>query len=144
MKLSSSRLIPWACAALAALGIAVAGACSNQAEGDRCELKGENGGNDECQDPLECTDKNLTRGDGTARCCPRDRSQATTSVCGQPPGAVDSGPSSEGGGGAPDATTDGSGDSATEAAPPDSAPPDAASPDTGSWDTGAAQAPADG
>jgi hypothetical protein len=53
-------------------------ACSNQAEGERCESLQ---GNDDCQDGLICYQAALLIGTTSDRCCPQDRSQATTQVC---------------------------------------------------------------
>lgn len=97
------------------LAFAVLAACSNAAEGERCEI---DNGNDDCQDGLVCTQIANQNG---ARCCPPDRAQATTGVCQQqvqvPNGdaepSADTGPS-------PDvAVTDTGADADAEAATPD-------------------------
>ena len=50
------------------------GACSNQAEGDRCDTQN---GNDDCQDGLVCEPgKNI--------CCPQDPATATEPACQAP------------------------------------------------------------
>lgn len=60
-------------------------ACSQQAEGDRCQL---DNNNDDCADGLVCTGStNLpiaqrgTATDREGRCCPADRTQATVAAC---------------------------------------------------------------
>jgi hypothetical protein len=115
--------------------------CSNQGEGERCSLRGENGGNDECQGNLICTNSGLNgavQGGYDGRCCPQDRTQATTTICQQAvspaggdaavPPTPDSGLSDTGGpvpeGGA-DASVDSPLDSPIDA-PPDVQPQDAA------------------
>lgn len=96
-------------------------ACSNQAEGERCEI---DNGNDDCQDGLVCTPIANQNG---ARCCPPDRAQATTGVCQQqvqvPNGdaepSADTGPS-------PDVSVPDTGaDADAEASTPDAADADA-------------------
>lgn len=83
-----------------AFGVAIVlPACSNQAEGDRCDTRSE----DDCQDGLVCTAANLLNGAGNAdRCCPplADRARATTSVCSLPatPGSDAAIPVEAGGG----------------------------------------------
>jgi hypothetical protein len=115
--------------------------CSNQGEGERCSLRGDNGGSDECQDGLACTNSGLNgavQGGYDGRCCPQDRTQATTAICQQavspaggdaaiPPipdsGSPDtSSPAPEGGA---DAAVDSPPDSPVDA-PPDVQPQDAA------------------
>lgn len=59
-------------------------ACSNMAEGERCDTKGENGGNDDCLDGLQCTKKE-DLGTSADLCCPPDRSKATAAACRLPP-----------------------------------------------------------
>ncbi len=72
--------------ALLSLGAAVLAvaltlpSCSNQGEGDRCNVLGDNNGNDECQDGLVCT-RAADLGAPTDLCCPPDRRNATTAVC---------------------------------------------------------------
>lgn len=56
-------------------------ACSNQGEGERCEIAN---GNDDCKtsDGLICYDGTLLNGKPSgARCCPSDRSKSTVAVC---------------------------------------------------------------
>ncbi len=73
---------------IAALSIVVTalffGACSNGSEGDRCDVRSDNGGNDECQNGLKCTPAIQLNGNAqqSDRCCPQDRStSAAGSVC---------------------------------------------------------------
>ncbi len=100
-------------------------ACANQAEGDRCDTRGD----DDCQSGLICTKANLLNGAGNAdRCCPQNRAEATTSVCAlsstpgsdaAPPGDASSGDAaaSDGGSDAPeDAPADTNEASVTDAA----------------------------
>ena len=99
-------------------GIVTLAACSNQAEGERCQAEN---GNDDCQDGLVClaaTQKTFNGGVGLVnapynnsdRCCPYERSTASHPACvllqttvtgdaAAPP--ADTGPT-------PDATTDAS------------------------------------
>jgi hypothetical protein len=68
---------------LAALAVP---ACSNQGEGERCDTRGENGGNDDCLDGLKCTRADtLGTGASADLCCPVDRTKATTAGCKLPP-----------------------------------------------------------
>lgn len=61
-------------------------ACSNYGEGDRCEV---GNGNDDCQDGLQCTPAaRLAVTSSSDRCCPVDRSKATTRVCEVPTNPV--------------------------------------------------------
>jgi hypothetical protein len=69
-----------------AAGLVVA-ACSDEGEGQPCDTRAGNNGNDDCQSGLVCT----TVGAGP-RCCPPDRSQATTPECALPGGGVDASP----------------------------------------------------
>jgi hypothetical protein len=55
------------------------GACSNESEGEPCDPRAGNSGNDDCQSPLVCT-TGLTNANG-ARCCPQDRANAKTPEC---------------------------------------------------------------
>ncbi len=60
--------------------ILIASACSNQGEGERCEILN---GNDDCrtEDGLICYPSNQLRNTTSDRCCPADRSRATHPVC---------------------------------------------------------------
>jgi len=59
-------------------------ACSNQGEGERCNVQGDNFGRDECQDNMRCTPANELTGSTTDRCCPDNRAQAQTAICSVP------------------------------------------------------------
>jgi len=70
-------------------GIVTLAACSNQAEGERCQAEN---GNDDCQDGLVClaaSQKDFNGGTGfvnapynnSDRCCPLDRDNATHPAC---------------------------------------------------------------
>ena len=106
---------------LAVLVALPTGACSNQAEGERCDTHGDNGGNDDCKSGLVCVKAALLNGaPASDRCCPPDRSRSSTDVCRLPsnPVGADSAP--------PDQTDAGS-DVVQQAdtAPPEDAPSDA-------------------
>lgn len=103
-------------------------ACSNQAEGDRCQAEN---GNDDCEGPLVClaaTQKLFNGGVGLVnapfnnsdRCCPFDRSTATHPACtnAATSGAADGGVPPAETGPTPDAQKD---------SPIDTSVPDAAS-----------------
>src|ERR1700730_11838529 len=63
---------------LAAVALAVVTSCAGQGEGELCNTKAGNNGNDDCQGGLVCvTSPNYVNG----RCCPQDRNQARTAVC---------------------------------------------------------------
>jgi hypothetical protein len=107
-------------AALLGAGWLVLSACSNQGEGERCELLNNS---DDCQDGLVCTDTNaLPEGFKTSPlCCPPERARATTEACREPAGSAvgDSAPP-------PDTGPPPSSDAATDAdAPVGDAGPDA-------------------
>lgn len=104
--------------AVASAFIMIASACSNQGEGERCEVLN---GNDDCKtdEGLICYPEAQLRNANSDRCCPADRSRATHPVC--------------------KTTVDlGGGDSA---APPDTGPPPA--PDAGGQDANVEDAPSD-
>jgi hypothetical protein len=63
------------------------GACSNQAEGERCETLN---GNDDCNTGggLICYPAALLVGTTSDRCCPQDRTTATAPVCKAPVSGV--------------------------------------------------------
>lgn len=87
-------------------GFVTLAACSNYAEGDRCEVLN---GNEDCQDPLQCTPKaqlNVPY-NSSDRCCPVNRATASHPACTiqQNPIAGDSAPPAETGP-IPDATID--------------------------------------
>jgi hypothetical protein len=64
------------CSALAAF-VALS-ACSNYAEGERCEVLN---GNEDCQDGLQCTPAGQLNSSSSDRCCPVDRKTATHPAC---------------------------------------------------------------
>ncbi len=108
------------CVALGAF-IALA-ACSNYEEGERCELLN---GNEDCASPLQCTPAAEL---GVAfrssdRCCPVDRSKATTTACMQPEPTIggDAAPPDANTGPAPDASIDAR-DAADTSTLPDTGP----------------------
>ena len=122
MKKLRTRLAAFVIASLtAALPFVVA--CSNNAEGERCDQASDNGGNDDCQDGLICTPKS-DLGTSSDLCCPADRTQATTPQCGVSHAPV--------GGDAGLPATDSGG--TTDTGAPDTGTKDAS--DAGSTDTG--------
>jgi hypothetical protein len=60
--------------------LAVATACSNQGEGERCESAN---GNEDCKtdEGLICFEAAKLQNSDSDRCCPVDRSKATAAVC---------------------------------------------------------------
>jgi len=102
-------------AVLGSIVILSASACSNQGEGERCDVLN---GDDDCrtEDGLRCYRAADLNNSNSDRCCPIDRSRATNAVCKTPLTGVnndaqaptDSGPSTP----TPDAT---SGDDAGDA-----------------------------
>jgi hypothetical protein len=62
--------------------VAMVAACSNQGEGERCEV---DNGDDDCRtgEGLSCYPEAQLKNAGSDRCCPRDRSKATHPVCKQ-------------------------------------------------------------
>jgi hypothetical protein len=54
-------------------------ACQGEGEGQPCDTNAGNGGNDDCQPPLVCT-QGLTNAN-SPRCCPQNRQNATTPEC---------------------------------------------------------------
>ena len=117
-------------ALLVAVGgfIAIASACSNQGEGERCEIAN---GNDDCKtdEGLSCYPAGQLVDQTSDRCCPTDRSKATHPVCRTPVDIVgdaatpaDTGPAPSG-----DASTADTGtqDASTEDASSDASDADA-------------------
>jgi len=113
------------------------GACNGESEGQPCDRNAGNNGNDDCQSPLVCTP-------GLSRCCPVDRTQATTPECSlnsstsdaspaPPDSTTGDGPAGEGStgdGAAGDAKGDAvTGDGATESAIGDGGSASEASPE---------------
>ncbi|MDP9002029.1 MAG: hypothetical protein M3O46_18200, partial [Myxococcota bacterium] len=60
------------------IAFAVVSACSGQGEGELCNTKAGNSGNDDCSSGLVCTTSPTY---ALGRCCPQDRTKATTTVC---------------------------------------------------------------
>jgi hypothetical protein len=103
----------------AALAFTVLSACSGQGEGQLCSPNAGNQGNDDCQSGLVCVVAPATYTLG--RCCPQDRSKATTAVCSANSGGLDASPappdaSSEQQPPPPDAGTDAPAESTAEGA----------------------------
>jgi hypothetical protein len=73
---------------LFAAGLVVA-ACSDEAEGQPCSHQAGNNGSDDCASGLTCQDIIGVQG---PRCCPQNRSQATTPECALPSTGVDASP----------------------------------------------------
>ncbi|MCA9591107.1 MAG: hypothetical protein KC657_37675 [Myxococcales bacterium] len=118
-------------AALVAIAATVAlfMACSNNAEGERCEKDSDNFGNDDCQDGLVCKPANELNNASSARCCPPDPTKATVDVC-----RVFQSPAGTEAGAPPDATSPARTDAATDAADAATDAADAADADDGSAD----------
>lgn len=59
---------------------AIGSACSNQGEGERCEVENNN---DDCKtdEGLLCYPEAQLKNAGSDRCCPADRSKATHPIC---------------------------------------------------------------
>jgi hypothetical protein len=77
---------------LSTVGV-VAGGCSGQGEGERCDHRASNGGNDDCQNGLTCQNPPgsvVTYPNGV--CCPLDPALATTSACSPNTGVIDASP----------------------------------------------------
>ena len=77
-------------------GFVALAACSNYAEGDRCESLN---GNEDCVNGLQCTPKAQLSPpfNSSDRCCPPDRTTATTPACTVPQNSIagDSAPPAE-------------------------------------------------
>ena len=56
-------------------------ACGKQAEGEKCDKRALNDGNSDCQDGLVCEARANLNGSSHDRCCPTNRSTATTDFC---------------------------------------------------------------
>ena len=143
MTLPTSRRVSIVFSVALAGVVALAAACSGQGEGERCSALADNSGNDDCAGSLVCTKSGSLNGSFNSssgdRCCPADRTQATTPVCAvQTAVGVEAGAPVDSGTAADVTTTDtGTGvdsghDTGTDAGT-----------ETGS-DTGIADAPADG
>lgn len=93
-------------------------ACSNNGEGERCEI---DNNNDDCENGLVClAARELPQGfNGGDRCCPPDRTQATHAACRAPQASVggDSAPPADSGPVGTDSGNDtGTSDAGTDAA----------------------------
>ena len=80
MNTSRKKLVAFALSASVAM-VPLFVACSNNAEGERCDQLADNGGNDDCQDGLVCTSKTDLNGASSDLCCPPDRTTALTPQC---------------------------------------------------------------
>jgi len=89
MRLAARFLLLLVVLAVVPIAFFLPAGCSGQGEGERCDTRGDNNGNDDCAGDLICTH----RGDLGDRCCPADLRQATTIAC-QPPtgGGIDGSP----------------------------------------------------
>jgi hypothetical protein len=65
--------------------------CQGQGEGEQCNRLAGNNGNDDCQSGLVC-DTSVTSTPGFGRCCPTDRTRATTTVCKGTAGGINANP----------------------------------------------------
>jgi hypothetical protein len=101
-------------------------ACNRQGEGEVCDPRANNNGNNDCTSNLTCQ---LIGGVPPTRCCPSDLARATAPACGANHAVVDantappdSSPDAEGGGAdiALESSVEASLDAAVEAASPDS------------------------
>ncbi len=133
--------------------IVIFAACSDEAEGERCDTRNTRNGSDDCQPGLIC----VPGGDlGTGSnafcldapncgvCCPVDRTTATVSVCqlsASLPGADAAPPVTTDAG---DAAADASDASDTDASDASDTDADAASTDASDADTDASDASSDG
>lgn len=74
------RIAAIALGAIIGAFIAIGSACSNQGEGERCEVEN---GNDDCrtEEGLICYPEEQLKNAGSDRCCPIDRSKATNPIC---------------------------------------------------------------
>ena len=104
-------------ASFVTLALAASG-CTLHGEGDRCSVA--NGSND-CESPLVCTKRELLTGSTVDRCCPADRTQASTVECSVTfTGSVDAGtsptqPLVDAGSAASDAAVDAGSDAGSDA-----------------------------
>jgi len=117
---------------LSALSLALA--CSKQGEGERCDRRATNSGNEDCQSGLVCTPREnlngtiIAPGESTdeGRCCPADRTQSVERICQQATGGIgsDSGiPTNVGADGGTDASD--AGEDSSDSNVPDTAVADA-------------------
>lgn len=105
----------------------IASACSNQGEGERCEILN---GNDDCntEEGLICFPMTQLRNTNSDRCCPADRSRATHPVCktSADPGGGDSAPPPDTGAPSPTPDAGPTPDADVEDAPSEAGDEDAA------------------
>jgi hypothetical protein len=80
MTLRKSHFVLFVFALVVTGAVALVAACSGQGEGERCSVLSDNNGDDDCAG-LHCTPAGQLNGSSTDRCCPADRTQATTPVC---------------------------------------------------------------
>jgi hypothetical protein len=122
MRLTARFLLLLVILAIVPIAFVLPAGCSGQGEGERCDVHADNNGNDDCAGDLVCTaGGNLNGSNNTDRCCPADRTKATTLVCQLPTaGGIDTTPP-------PDASTDApAADAAVSDAPASDAPVDTA------------------
>jgi hypothetical protein len=107
-------LLPVALLGFGALALETS--CSQEPEGERCDLNnGVSGGDSDCNDGLVCTSA-TELGTETDRCCPADRTQSTVPPCLISTTATDaSAAPPEGGGSTTDGTTGAETSTTTEA-----------------------------
>lgn len=79
-RLSARRFAGPVVSALLFAGIVVGSACSNQGEGERCEIAN---GNNDCKtdEGLLCYPANQLNNSNSDRCCPAKRELSTSPVC---------------------------------------------------------------
>jgi hypothetical protein len=92
-------------ALLGCIALALETSCSQEPEGERCDLNnGVSGGDSDCNDGLVCTSA-TELGTETDRCCPADRTQATLPPCTISTTATDASSAPPEGGSTSDGTT---------------------------------------
>lgn len=89
--------------------IVYATACSNNGEGERCDFLN---GNDDCINGLQCVKSDQLVNSSADRCCPVDRSTATSVACKPGTATVGNTPPDAGEGGTDATTTDAANDAA--------------------------------
>jgi hypothetical protein len=125
----------------AAVVLAAMGACSGQGEGQVCDQRAGNSGNDDCASGLVCSTQHGT----PARCCPPSGTPATTPECSTTPGTGDASPAPpDGTAPLPEASPDvaAAGDGPLDSVVSD-APADGRGPEAGGGDSGSSDAPAE-
>ena len=103
-------------------------ACSKENEGQPCDHNAGNSGNDDCADSLTCQLVSSTNSD--YRCCPPNRSQASSSECAISSAVADASPAP------PDAST-------IETSTPDSSTPETSTSEASTAETSTTDAPAE-